>query len=74
VTSPNQPYARLNNDPTGAVNPASRNPGQMTTTTPTTTRPVAPRGKTVGETVSLHIELAAYFKRNLMTGIPPQQQ
>lgn len=75
VTSPNQPYARLNNDPTGAVNPATRNQGQMTTTTtPPTTRPAAPRGKTVGETVSLHIELAAYFKRNLMTGIPPQQQ
>lgn len=73
VTSPNQPYARPNNDPTGAVNPSMKNPGQVTTVTPQTTQPRPERGKTIGETVSLHIELAAYFKRNLTTGIPPQQ-
>lgn len=77
VTSPNQPYARPNYDPTGAAgnNPMVRNPGMVTTTTPTqTNRPTAPRGKTTGETVSLHIELAAYFKRNLAATLPPQQQ
>lgn len=74
VNNPNQPYARLNTDPTGAVNPAMRNPGQMTAVTPQANRPKPPRGKTIGETVSLHIELAAYFKRNLTTVIPPQQQ
>lgn len=73
VTSPNQPYARPNIDPTG-VNPAMRNPGPVTTTPPQTTRPAAPRGRTIGETVSLHIELAAYFKRNLAATIPQQQQ
>jgi hypothetical protein len=74
ITSPNQPYARMNTDPTGAVNPAMKNSGQVTTVMPQTTQPRPERGKTIGETVSLHIELAAYFKRNLTTGIPPQQQ
>ncbi|HEX8367142.1 MAG TPA: GspMb/PilO family protein [Pyrinomonadaceae bacterium] len=77
VTSPNQPYARPNIDPTGAaVNPMMRNnQGQVTTTTTqqTTTRP-ATRGRTIGATVSLHIELAAYFKRNSAVSILPQQQ
>lgn len=77
VTSPNQRFARPNIDPTGAANPMMRNnPGQVTTTTTTqqTTRP-APRGRTIGATVSLHIELAAYFKRNSAVSIlPPQQQ
>jgi hypothetical protein len=73
LTSPNQPYARQNIDPTGAVpNPAMKNPAPVTTTT-TETRP-APRGKTIGETVSLRIELAAYFKRNLASSLPQQQQ
>ncbi|HEX8734712.1 MAG TPA: GspMb/PilO family protein [Pyrinomonadaceae bacterium] len=80
VTSPNQPYARPNINPNGvnpnsAVNPMMRNSGQVTTTTTQqTTRPPAPRGRTMGETVSLHIELAAYFKRNAGVSIPPQQQ
>jgi Tfp pilus assembly protein PilO len=74
VYNPNQPYARRNTDPTGAVNPSMTNPGQPTAMTPQTNRPKPPRGKTTGETVSLHIELAAYFKRNSTTGIPPQQQ
>lgn len=76
VTSPNQPYARPNTDPTGAVNPMMRNPvqQQQVTTTQQTNRPPASRGRTIGETVSLHIELAAYFKRNSALGIPQQQQ
>jgi hypothetical protein len=74
LTSANQPYARQNINPTGAVpNPAMRNPGPVTTTTTTETRP-APRGKTIGETVSLRIELAAYFKRNSASSLQPQQQ
>ncbi len=30
-----------------------------------TTRPAGPRGKTMGETVSLHLEMAAYFRRDM---------
>jgi hypothetical protein len=78
VTSPNQPYARPNIDPTGVnptgINPMTRNPGQMTTTTTQTTRPTTPRGRTIGESVSLHIELAAYFRRNSAVSISSQQQ
>jgi hypothetical protein len=80
VSNPNQPYARPNVvDPTGAVNPMTRNPGQQQqqiTTTQQTTRPAPPRGRTMGETVSLHIELAAYFKRNSAFDLvpPPVQQ
>ena len=75
VSNPNQPYARPNYDPTGAVNPMTRNPGAVTTTTPQQpTRQAAPRGKTIGGTVSLHIEMAAYFKRNSAAIISPQQQ
>ncbi|MDQ3799839.1 MAG: type II secretion system protein M [Acidobacteriota bacterium] len=79
VSNPNQPYARPNVvDPTGAVNPMMRNPGQQqpqqqqqVTTTTQTTRPAPPRGRTMGETVSLHIELAAYFKRNTAFDVVP---
>lgn len=74
INNPNQPYARPNYDPTGAVNPMSRNPAPPVTTTPQTVRPPAPRGRTIGETVSLHIELAAYFKRNSAEFFPQQQQ
>lgn len=75
VSNPNQPYARPNMDPTGAaVNPMTKNPGPVTTmTNPQQPRPSAPRGRTVGETVSLHVELAAYFKRNSAAIISPQQ-
>lgn len=78
VSNPNQKYPNFN--PNGAVNNPSMNnqigAGRTTTTTITTqqNRPQAPRGKTIGETVSLHIEIAAYFKRNLapMSSVAPQ--
>lgn len=77
VNNQNQPYARPNYDPTGSANPMPRNPGAPVTTMnqqpQQQPRLAAPRGKTVGETVSLHIELAAYFKRNSAAFISPQQ-
>lgn len=74
TSNPNQPYARPNYDPTGAVNPMQRNPGPVATPPQQQVRPAAPRGRTIGETVSLHIELAAYFKRTSAEIIPRQQQ
>ncbi len=51
---PNAPvYGGYNNPPGGQF---SQQPGQQA-------RPSAPRGKTHGETVSLRLEMAAYFRR-----------
>jgi Tfp pilus assembly protein PilO len=73
VSNPGQRFERPNSDPTGAANPMTRNqPPPTTMSTPT--RVAAPRGRTIGETVSLHIELAAYFKRNSADFFSPQPQ
>jgi Tfp pilus assembly protein PilO len=85
VSNPDQPYARVDmNQPQGMMsNPMQSNPPGMqqpqqqqgmTTVATQTNRPPAPRGKTIGETVSLRIELAAYFKRNLTNPFTVQQQ
>ena len=39
------------------------NPNQQTVTVQTATKPQAPRGRTIGEKVSLRIEIAAYYRR-----------
>jgi hypothetical protein len=80
VTSPNQPYARPNMpgqmmpNNQGFGNPTGQMPnmGQQQPQQPQS-RP-APRGRTIGEVVSLRVEIAAYFKRNLAAMTPLQQQ
>lgn len=65
-----QPVQPGFNDPQMMNNPnQSGFPNQ--TTQPNRTQP---RGKTIGEVVSLRIELAAYFKRNSPALMQPQQQ
>jgi Tfp pilus assembly protein PilO len=80
VSNPNQPYARPNNLPPG-INPAGINQpfgnpsgGFPDQTTAAPQNKPRPRGKTVGEVVSLRIELAAYFKRGASALLQPQQQ
>ena len=81
VTSPNQPYARPNMPgPTmpnaqGFGNPAGQMPnmGQQPQPQQQQSRTAAPRGRTIGEVVSLRVEIAAYFKRNLAAVTPLQQ-
>jgi hypothetical protein len=69
INPPNQNFPSPNDEE--YQNPNLRNPnpngiapGISTVQTQTTAaRPAAPRGKTRGETVSLHLEMAAYFRR-----------
>lgn len=44
-------------------NSSVSNPAAPTVTVQTATKPQAPRGRTIGEKVSLRIELAAYYRR-----------
>jgi hypothetical protein len=70
ITGQNQPYARVDQNSV-MNNPAARNQvPQMQPVPPQTSAPRGPRGKTIGETVSLRVELAAYFKRNQATALP----
>lgn len=73
VMNQGQPYARL--DQQSMNNPAQSGlPSQMTAPVQTQSQPRAPRGKTVGEVVSLRIELAAYFKRGSALPLQPRGQ
>ena len=48
------------------------NPTLPTTTVQTATRPQAPRGRTIGEKVSLRLELAAYYRRPNFVPLVPK--
>lgn len=68
ILNQGQPFARVDqqsmmNNPAG-INPAQTGFPNQPMPAQTQSRPPAPRGKTVGEVVSLRIELAAYFKRS----------
>jgi hypothetical protein len=69
-----QPNPAMVNQPGFRQQDFSQNPigGYSQQTNATQNRPQQQRGKTVGETVSLRIELAAYFKRG--TEMPFQSQ
>jgi uncharacterized membrane protein len=58
-------------NPQGANPMGGKMPGAPMTGPPLQTRPIERKGKTLGEVVSLHIELAAYFRRESAPGSAP---
>lgn len=72
-TNPQNPPQKINNvvlDPNAVNNPPGISTGQVFTTQ--TAKPKAVRGKTSGETVSLRLEMAAYFRRPNFVPLAPE--